>query len=308
MASENFNQLLNVFWLRPETALWRYLDIEAMRDFEFIGRSLDFGCGDGLFSFIRAGGEFDPLFDAFQKTANLDRFYEKVDVFDAYDDSYAPLVAKKPDYQITVGFDHKPNLLKKAAGLGLYAETVVGDGNEPLSFEDKSFDTIFSNIVYWLNDPASVMAELCRILRPGGQLCLMLPNVTLPDYSFFNRLFVQTKDPAWSWLDELDRGRLSDNIKQAASDEQWREIFGSAGLKVRRHSNHLSKHIIQAWDIGFRPMFPAFLKAVEAIPVDRLADVKSEWVESLKRFAVPFAATEIHDNPANAFHCYVLSK
>ncbi|MGO6903974.1 methyltransferase type 11, partial [Rhizobium ruizarguesonis] len=63
MASENFNQLLNVFWLRPETALWRYLDIEAMRDFQFIGRSLDFGCGDGLFSFIRAGGEFDPLFD-----------------------------------------------------------------------------------------------------------------------------------------------------------------------------------------------------------------------------------------------------
>jgi SAM-dependent methyltransferase len=308
MASENFNQLLNVFWLRPETALWRYLDIEAMRDFKFFGRSLDFGCGDGLFSFIRAGGEFDPLFDAFQKTANLDRFYEKVDVFDAYDESYAPLVAKRPDYQIAIGFDHKPNLLKKAAGLGLYAETVVGDGNEALAFEGESFDTIFSNIVYWLNDPAMAITELCRILRPGGQICLMLPNSTLPEYSFFNRLFVQTKNPAWNWLDELDRGRLSDNIKQAASDEQWREIFGSAGLQVRSHSRHLSKHIIQAWDIGFRPMFPAFLKAVEAIPADKLADVKVEWVESLRRFAVPFAATEIRDSAANAFHCYILTK
>nr|WP_245304405.1 methyltransferase domain-containing protein [Rhizobium aethiopicum] len=59
-------------------------------------------------------------------------------------------------------------MLKKAAGFGLYAETVVGDGNEPLPFEDDSFDTIFSNIVYWLNDPASAMAELCRILRPAG--------------------------------------------------------------------------------------------------------------------------------------------
>ncbi|MFB2605609.1 methyltransferase type 11, partial [Rhizobium phaseoli] len=51
-------QLLSVFWLRPETAIWRYLDIEAMKSFEFEGRSLDFGCGDGLFSFIRAGGRF----------------------------------------------------------------------------------------------------------------------------------------------------------------------------------------------------------------------------------------------------------
>lgn len=308
MSDESFNQLLNIFWLRPETALWRHLDIEAMRDFEFVGRSLDFGCGDGLFSFIRAGGKFDPIFDAFQKTANLDRFYEKVDVFDAYDDSYAPLVTKPPDYQISVGFDHKPNLLKKAARLGLYAETVVGDGNEPLVFEDENFDAIFSNIVYWLEDPAKALGELSRILRPSGRLCLMLPNATLPEYSFFNRLFVQTKDPAWGWLDGIDRGRLSDNVKQAASDEQWRDVFDASGLKVHHHSQHLSKHIIQAWDIGFRPMFPALLKAVYTIPADKLADVKTEWVESLKRFAVPFAATETRDNPANAFHCYILTR
>ncbi|MGO8396381.1 hypothetical protein ACC760_37985, partial [Rhizobium ruizarguesonis] len=69
---------------------------------------------------------------------------------------------------------------------------------------------------------------------------------------------------------------MSDNIKQAASDEQCREIFGSAGLKVRRHTNHLSKHIIQAWDIGFRPMFPAFLKAVEAIPDDNRLGIKTQ--------------------------------
>lgn len=50
VSNESFNQLLNIFWLRPETALWRYLDINTLRDFEFVGHSLDFGCGDGLFS------------------------------------------------------------------------------------------------------------------------------------------------------------------------------------------------------------------------------------------------------------------
>ena len=58
-------ELLSVFWLRPETALWRSIDIETMKDFEFFAPSLDLGCGDSIFSFIRAGGRFDITFDAF---------------------------------------------------------------------------------------------------------------------------------------------------------------------------------------------------------------------------------------------------
>ncbi len=49
-------KFLNAFWLRPETALWRTLDVESMRDFEFVSPSLDLGCGDGTFSFVRGGG------------------------------------------------------------------------------------------------------------------------------------------------------------------------------------------------------------------------------------------------------------
>jgi hypothetical protein len=63
--SPTFHQLLNAFWLRPETAMWREVDIRAMASFEFRSPSLDLGCGDGLFSFIRAGGHFGVGFDAF---------------------------------------------------------------------------------------------------------------------------------------------------------------------------------------------------------------------------------------------------
>ena len=59
-------ELLNVYWLRPETALWRALDIETMKDFKVTGRSLDLGCGDGVLSFIRGGGKFDISFDDYQ--------------------------------------------------------------------------------------------------------------------------------------------------------------------------------------------------------------------------------------------------
>ncbi len=79
-----FDQFLSVFWLRPETALWRSIDTLAMRDFEFLEPSLDLGCGDGIFSFVRAGGCFDITFDAFQAVGKLDHFFDKVDIFDDY--------------------------------------------------------------------------------------------------------------------------------------------------------------------------------------------------------------------------------
>ncbi|WP_311044083.1 methyltransferase domain-containing protein [Rhizobium bangladeshense] len=301
-------QLLSVFWLRPETAIWRYLDIEAMKSFEFEGRSLDFGCGDGVFSFIRAGGRFSAGFDAFQKTEKLDRFYQNVDVYDAYDDSYDPLVASSPSYQISVGFDHKANLLRKAAALNFYKETIEGDGNAPLPFDDNSFGSIFSNIVYWLDNPAEVMSELGRILAPGGKICLMLPNETLPQFSFYNSLYAKTKDEQWKWLELLDRGRLSDNIKQSKSDDAWREIFRSAGLSVSHHSQHLPKVVIQAWDIGFRPMFPALMNMVASVDPQKLPSIKAEWIDALRMFAKPLTAIGQRNDSSSAFHCYILTK
>src|SRR4051812_24848809 len=111
--SSTFEALLNVFWLRPETALWRELDARAMQSFAFKGPSLDIGCGDGIFSFIRSGGRFSPEFDAFRAMSGLDKYFDNVDVFDAFDARVSPAVVQTPTYPIDVGFDHKANLLSK---------------------------------------------------------------------------------------------------------------------------------------------------------------------------------------------------
>jgi hypothetical protein len=54
--NKTLNKFLNAYWLRPESALWRTCDVESMKGFEFKAPSLDLGCGDGTFSFLRAGG------------------------------------------------------------------------------------------------------------------------------------------------------------------------------------------------------------------------------------------------------------
>jgi len=305
-----FDELLNAFWLRPETALWRELDIQAMHSFEFRSPSLDLGCGDGIFSFIRAGGGFDLSFDAFRSMSGLDKFFENVDVFDAYDEKQKPGLVRAPGYQIDWAFDHKENLLKKASLLGLHKNMRVGDANQPLPFPDESFNSLFSNIVYWLDEPKAVIAEIARVLRPGGQACLMLPNSTMPEFSFYNQLYVKSNRPEWAFLEKLDRGRFKDNIRQARSAEMWEAMFASAGLQIAMHKTHLSKSVIQIWDIGLRPLFPVLRKMADAVPLERLPEIKQEWIATLKQFLEPLVHLDdrLGQGEEPAFHCYVLEK
>lgn len=160
---------LNTYWLRPETALWRTLDVESMKDFQFASPSLDLGCGDGNFSFLRAGGTFSESFDAFMQVGNLEHFFDNADVYDYYEEpgntESARGICLPPKYTIDVGLDHKATLLNKARKLNLYRELVEADANQKLPFEDESFQTVFSNIIYWLNDPLAVFREIARILK-----------------------------------------------------------------------------------------------------------------------------------------------
>lgn len=307
---DTLTQLLNVFWLRPETALWREIDIRVMQNFEMRSPSLDLGCGDGTFSFIRAGGEFNRNFDAFRSVSQLDQFFQNVDVFDSYNENLSSAVTTPPRYRIDVGFDHKINLLKKAGQLGLYGALKQGDANKPLPFFDASFSSIFSNIVYWLDHPEFVISEISRILKPGGKACLMLPNITFPQFSFYNQLYVNGGDDRWKFLEMLDRGRFADNIRQAKSREEWQTMFEHAGLKIERHHSHLSKLTIQAWDIGLRPLFPVLLEMANELPPEKLLSIKAKWIEILKIFLEPLLEIDktLPGNEQPAFHCFELRK
>jgi ubiquinone/menaquinone biosynthesis C-methylase UbiE len=52
--------------------------------------------------------------------------------------------------------------------------TVVPSGAESLPFEDDSFDTVVSTLVLCtVDDPRRVIAEINRVLRPGGRLLFL---------------------------------------------------------------------------------------------------------------------------------------
>jgi SAM-dependent methyltransferase len=164
--------------------------------------------------------------------------------------------------------------------------------------------------VYWLDDPQATIGEIARVLAPGGQACLMLPNRTLPEFSFYNQLYVKSGDPQWAFLEKLDRGRFTDNIRQARSKETWESMFRNAGLRVARHVTHLSKTVIQIWDIGLRPLFPVLRRIMDMVSPEEMLSVKREWVGILRQFLEPVARMDdrLRQGAEPAFHCYILEK
>ena len=62
---------------------------------------------------------------------------------------------------------------------------VVADLDQPLPFEDRSFDVIiFSEGLGYIENVQSVLREFHRILKPGGHVVITMPNV----FSFQSRL------------------------------------------------------------------------------------------------------------------------
>jgi SAM-dependent methyltransferase len=107
------------------------------------GRTIDLGAGTG---------------------ANLDLYPEKV----------TELVLAEPD-------PHMLRKLREKAAAGGLAANIVKAPAEALPFPDSSFDTaVFTLVLCTVPDPAAALAEVARVLRPGGRL-LFVEHVRSPE-------------------------------------------------------------------------------------------------------------------------------
>jgi ubiquinone/menaquinone biosynthesis C-methylase UbiE len=76
---------------------------------------------------------------------------------------------------------------------------VVEAGAERLPFEDASFDTVVSTLVFCsVEDPNAAMSEILRVLRPEGRM-LYLEHVRSPDSARLARWQDRLERP-WGWL------------------------------------------------------------------------------------------------------------
>lgn len=96
-----------------------------------------------------------------------------------------------------VGIDWSPDMVRQAQALhaGLIergcVEFLLGD-SQALPFEAQSFDKALTvHTIYFWDDPARHLAEMHRVLKPGGRLCLAFADRTFTEKMPFARFGFQ---------------------------------------------------------------------------------------------------------------------
>ncbi|WP_144833372.1 class I SAM-dependent methyltransferase [Microbacterium sp. BH-3-3-3] len=92
-----------------------------------------------------------------------------------------------------VGFDASAQMIRLARDrLGADADLRVADLTEPLPYESSTFDDALAVLVlHYLEDWAGPLAELRRVLKPGGRLIVVvnhpvIPPVMYPEIDYFS--------------------------------------------------------------------------------------------------------------------------
>lgn len=301
---ENFlEQHLNVEWLRPGTVLWDAVASRAISQLKFEPPSLDLGAGNGIFSFITAGGAFTRDYDWY-RNINLKGFWENEDVYNHF--SMAPRpewFAQRPRHRITWALDAKQTLLRQAQGLDFYNNLVVSDANRRWPFQDESLQTVFSNILYWLRSTEASLKEIRRVLRPGGKAFLCLPDPSFKKWCVSYDWRTRNSES----LRLLNRGRAESMLWTIT----WAELKGLAGkygFKVESHATYLSPITLRTWDVGLRPLFPALYRMVKKMSeADRL-EVKEEWIQTTRPFLRELYDLDRRDIRKGGYHLVSLEK
>lgn len=281
-------RFLQAYWLRPENAFWMTLRSEVLSCFPMDHPCVDLSCGDGVFSFLHCGGVFDPAFDVFVSLAGLDRLRDvHEDMFDCMTSEYQPAIVSPPTDTIDVGTDIKETMLARARSIDLYCRLVEHDNNQPLPFDDDTFQTVYCNSAYWVTNIDAFLLEMGRITRSGGRIILQVKLDSMRGYTLeaYRRILGDR------FLTIIDRGR-SESWPALASRSTWEARFAAGGLSIENATSFVTRTHAHIWDIGLRPIAPLLAKMVQALTPDTRAVIKHEWVDLFCELLEPLCVAD----------------
>ncbi len=175
--SRFFEPLLERYARGPSIALCRVPELELFSQVELVDPVLDHCCGDG---------------------------YISAQAF--------------PGRKMSAGVDFSESQLAAAKARGNYADLKWGDAGLRLPFEDGSFNTILNNSgIEHIPDLNTAVAEIARVLRPGGKVFMNVLNSR-----YFDR---------WPLSPESAQDyREFQPFYHALDEKDWRAVLEKNGL------------------------------------------------------------------------------
>ena len=149
---------------------------------------------DGFAAAYSASNE-NNLFNAWYARPEMTRLAGDVaglDVLDAGCGSGPLMEALRAKHAVVSGFDLSPAMVDLARQrLGDDADVRVADLGAPLHYPDDAFDLVVASLsLHYVKDWASALAELRRVLKPGGRLVVSVIHpavyaIVYPEADYF---------------------------------------------------------------------------------------------------------------------------
>jgi len=125
------------------------------------------------------------------------------------------------------------------AGQGQGARRVVCGAGEQLPYPDGCFDVVLSNeVIEHVQDDRQALAEMARVLRPGGRLVLFCPNRWYPVEThgvYWRGQYQFGNIPLVNYLPDRWRNRLAPHVR-AYTAHGLRKLLASLPLRIVRHT------------------------------------------------------------------------
>jgi len=136
------------------------------------------------FAAAYAASNESNLFNAYYARPEMVRLAGDVaglDVLDAGCGSGPLMEALRAEDAVVSGFDLSPAMVELARQkLGEDVDLRVADLGAPLPYPDDAFDLVVASLsLHYVEDWASALAELRRVLRPGGRLIVSIIHPTV---------------------------------------------------------------------------------------------------------------------------------
>lgn len=295
---EFLKKYINVYWLRAENAIFSANLAVAIRNnisFNKNEKILEIACGDGIFSFLAFGGDFDKKFDIYSSVKKLDRSVENDDVFDFYnDEKYLPLISKYSQIKIDKALDIKESLLKKAEKLQLYKKTKLYN-IETMSIEEEIYyDKVFLfSAIMHIEKINFLLKDVYANMSKNGKFYV---NILTPKIVSFYEKVSSHYGKNFSSIMERDMRSLWPSLYTI---KEWEDIFNANGFRVKNIANVMDDSFAPIWNVGTRMYFSQvanMFNEVKKYNEDSAMEIKQDHINTTLLFAKEFEASSNIDN------------